>query len=216
MAFPEKPKRKRADPRPRHVALKQEAFAWAATFYPDEPEKVMALAGYKPSLAGFRKVLESPHVKTRMQDLKERVLCDGWRRQDDIVTEDPTKEDVIKKLWEFATALAPPAASQVTALNALAKHYGISVGVEDGGGGADDEDRPPPLHKRIDAGKFQAAAGGAPVNSGHDQPSSDSASEDGASETPSPSDAPGDDSAAASAPSNAISPLAAPQGAGQI
>ena len=35
----------------------------------------MALAGYKPSLAGYEQVLESPHVK----DLKELVLCSGRR-----------------------------------------------------------------------------------------------------------------------------------------
>ena len=58
-------------------------------------------------------------------------------------------------MWEFATSAAPPAASQVTALNALAKHYGISVGVEDEKA-VGDEDRPAPLHKRIDAGKFDA------------------------------------------------------------
>ena len=47
----------------------------------------------------------------------------------------------------------------MTALNALAKHYGISVGVEDEkGGGGHDDDRPAPLHKRIEAGKFQAPA----------------------------------------------------------
>ena len=153
MAPVAKPKRKRADHRTRQAALKQESFAWAASLYPDDPERVMAIAGYKPSLAGFKKVLESPHVKRRMEDLKERVLRDGWRQTVEIVVEEPSKEAVIKKLWEFATAPNPPAASQVTALNALAKHYGISVGVEDGAG--DDEDRPPPLHKRVDAGKFK-------------------------------------------------------------
>ena len=49
----------------------------------------------------------------------------------------------------------------MTALNALAKNYGISVGIEDeqtgAGGGGEDEERPLPLHKRIDAGKFQVA-----------------------------------------------------------
>ena len=80
MSFPTQPKRKRADHRTRQTALKHESFAWAATLYPDDPEKVMELAGYKPSLAGHKKVLESPHVKKRMQDLKERVLCDGWRQ----------------------------------------------------------------------------------------------------------------------------------------
>ena len=158
----------------------------------------MSLAGYEPSRAGFKSVMESRHVKKRMQDLHERVLCDGWCQAADIVVEDPTKEDVIKKLWEFATAIIPPAASQVTALNALAKHYGISVGVEDEkGGGGDEDDRPPPLHKRIEAGKFQApAANGSPVSSAHVQPSEGSTSEAGASETPSPSDAPDDDTAA--------------------
>ena len=92
--------------------LKHESFAWAATFYPGDPEKVMSLAGYKPSLAGFKKVMESRHVKKRMQDLRERVLCDGWRQAADIVVEDPTKEDVIKKLWEFATSISPPAAAR--------------------------------------------------------------------------------------------------------
>ena len=133
MSFPTQPKRERADHRTRQTALKHESFAWAATLYPDDPEKVMELAGYKPSLAGHKKVLESPHVKKRMQDLKERVLCDGWRQAAEIVVEEPTKEAVITKLWEFATAPNPPAASQVTALNALAKHDGISVGVEEGG-----------------------------------------------------------------------------------
>ena len=105
----------------------------------------MSLAGYEPSRAGFKSVMESRHVKKRMQDLRERVLCDGWRQAADIVVEDPTKEDVIKKLWEFATSVSPPAAAQVTALNALAKHYGISVGVEDekGGGGARTTGLPP-------------------------------------------------------------------------
>ena len=169
MSFPTQPKRKRADHRTRQTALKHESFAWAATLYPDDPEKVMELAGYKPSLAGHKKVLESPHVKKRMQDLKERVLCDGWRQAAEIVVEEPTKEAVITKLWEFATAPNPPAASQVTALNALAKHYGISVGVEEGGGSAsDDEARPAPLHKRIDAGRFQVAGTNKiPVNSAH-------------------------------------------------
>ena len=144
--------------------LKHESFAWAATFYPGDPERVMSLAGYKPSLAAFKKVMEAQHVKKRMQDLRERVLCDGWRQAADIVVEDPTKEDVIKKLWEFATSVSPPAAAQVTALNALAKHYGISVGVEDDKTGAfQDDDRPAPLHKRIEAGKFQAPlANGSP------------------------------------------------------
>ena len=103
MSFPTQPKRKRADHRTRQTALKHESFAWAATLYPDDPEKVMELAGYKPSLAGHKKVLESPHVKKRMQDLKERVLCDGWRQAAEIVVEEPTKEAVITKLWEFAT-----------------------------------------------------------------------------------------------------------------
>ncbi len=170
MATTAQPKRKRADHRTRQTALKHESFAWAATLYPDDPEKVMELAGYKPSLAGHKKVLESPHVKKRMQDLKERVLCDGWHQAAEIVVEEPTKEAVITKLWEFATAPNPPAASQVTALNALAKHYGISVGVEDDKTGAfQDDDRPAPLHKRIEAGKFQAPlANGSPVNSAHD------------------------------------------------
>ena len=196
MSYPEKPRRKKLDNRTRQTALKHETFAWAFSFYPDDPEKVMVLAGYKPSLAAFKKVLESPHVKKRMQDLRERVLCDGWRQAADIVVEEPTKEAVIMKLWEFATSVSPPAASQVTALNSLARHYGISVGVEDEKAG-DDDDRPPPLHKRIEAGKFQAAlTNGAPVNSAHDQPSEDSTSAAGASETPSPSDAPADDTAA--------------------
>ena len=198
MSFSAKPKRKRADCRTRETALKHESFAWAATFYPGDVEKVMSLAGYKPSLAAYKKVMESQHIIKRMQDLRERVLCDGWRQAADIVTEEPTKEAVIKKLWEFATAIAPPAASQVTALNSLAKHYGISVGVEDDKPGAhQDDDRPPPLHKRIEAGKFLAPpTNGAPVNSAHAQPSSGSTSEAGASETPSPSDAPDDDTAA--------------------
>ena len=159
MAYPEKPKRKRGDSRSRETAVKHESFAWAATLYPNDPERVMSLAGYKPSLAAFKKIIEAPHVKKRMQDLKERVLCDGWQRADDIVTEEPTKGAVITKLWEFATAVNPPAASQVTALNALAKHYGISVGVEDEKKVGDDDDRPPPLHKRIEAGKFEAREG---------------------------------------------------------
>ena len=47
----------------------------------------------------------------------------------------------------------------MTALNALAKHYGISVGVEgEPGNGYEGDDRPPPLHKRIEAGKFGAPA----------------------------------------------------------
>ena len=198
MSFPAKPKRKRDDCRARETALKHESFAWAATFYPGDPEQVMSLAGYEPSRAGFKSVMESRHVKKRMQDLRERVLCDGWRQAADIVVEDPTKEDVIKKLWEFATSVSPPAAAQVTALNALAKHYGISVGVEDEkGGGGGGGDRPPPLHKRIEAGKFQTpAANGSPVSSAHVQPSEGSTSEAGASETPSPSDAPDDDTAA--------------------
>ena len=197
MSCPAKPNRKKSDYRTRHTALKHETFAWAATFYPDNPEKVLALAGYKPSLAAYKKVLGSLHVKKRMQDLRERVLCDDWRQAADIVVEEPTKEAVIRKLWEFATAVSPPAASQVTALNALARNYGISVGVEEGAGGDDDDDRPPPLHKRIEAGKFQAAlTNGGPVNSAHDQPSGDSISVDDASQTPSPSDAPADDTAA--------------------
>ena len=154
MSYPEKPRRKRADHRSRQTLVQHESFAWAATFYPDDPEKVLSLAGYKPSPATFKKVLASPHVKKRMQDLKERVMCDNWRQAADMQIVEPTKEAVIAKLWEFATSAAPPAASQVAALNALAKHYGISVGVEDEKGGGDDEDRPPPLHKRIDAGKF--------------------------------------------------------------
>ena len=104
----------------------------------------MALAGYKPSLAAYKKVLGSVHVKKRMQDIAERVLCDGWRQAADIVVAEPTKEAVIMKLWEFATSVSPPAASQVTALNALARNYGISVGVEEGAGGDDDDERPPP------------------------------------------------------------------------
>ena len=124
--------------------------------------------------------IASPHVKKRMQDLRERVLCDGWRQEVDIVVEEPTKGAVIMKLWQFATAVAPPAASQVTALNPLAKHYDISVGVEDGAGGDDDGDRPPPLHKRIDAGKFTPPpANGAAVSSKQEQPASDVASMEG-------------------------------------
>ena len=162
MAPPAGPKRRRADHRTRQTALKHETFAWAATFYPDDPERVLALAGYKSSLAAYRRIIDSPRVKKRMQDLKERVLCDGWRQGAGAVIEEPTKDAVIKKLWEFATAPNPPAASQVTALNALAKHYGLSVGVEDEKAGAgNDEDRPPPLHKRIEANKFAAAVNSA-------------------------------------------------------
>ena len=202
MSCPAKPNRKKSDYRTRQTALKHETFAWAASFYPDDPERVMALAGYKPSLAAYKKVLESRHVKQRMQDIAERVLCDGWRQAADIVVAEPTKEAVIMKLWEFATSISAPAASQVTALNALARNYGISVGVEEGAGGDDDDERPPPLHKRIEAGKFQAAlTNGAPVNSDHDQPSSDSTSAADASETPSPSDAPADETAASEPPS---------------
>ena len=185
MSFSEKPKRKRSDYRTRATALKHESFAWAATFYPGDVERVMSLAGYKPSLAAYKTVMESQHVIKRMQDLHERVLCDGWRQAADIVVEEPTKEAVIKKLWEFATAIAPPAASQVTALNSLAKHYGISVGVEDDKPGAhDDEDRPPPLHKRIEAGKFLAPpTNGSALSSAHAQPSDAPADETAAHET---------------------------------
>ena len=167
----------------------------------------MSLAGYKPSLAAFKKVMEAQHVKKRMQDLRERVLCDGWRQAADIVVGDPTKEDVIKKLWEFATSVSPPAAAQVTALNALAKHYGISVGVEDDKTGAfQDDDRPAPLHKRIEAGKFQAPlANGSPVSSAHVQPSEGSTSAAGATGTPSPSDVPADDTGATETTSPEIS-----------
>ena len=158
MAPPAGPKRRRADHRTRQTALKHETFAWAATFYPDDPERVLALAGYKPSLAAYRRIIDSPRVKKRMQDLKERVLCDGWRQGAGAVIEEPTKDAVIKKLWEFATTPNPPAASQVTALNALARHYGLSVGVEDGAGSDyESGDRPLPLLKRIDAGKFELA-----------------------------------------------------------
>ena len=46
----------------------------------------------------------------------------------------------------------------MTALNALAKHYGISIGIEDGAaGGHVDDDRPEPLQNLIDAGKFAPA-----------------------------------------------------------
>ena len=105
---------------------------------------MLSLAGYKPSPATFKKVLASKHVQKRMQDPKERVMSDNWRQAADMQIVEPTKEAVIAKLWEFATSAAPPAASQVTALNALAKHYGISVGVEDEKAGGGDEDRPPP------------------------------------------------------------------------
>ena len=158
MSYSEKPKRKRSEHRTRQSAQQHESFAWAATFYPDDPEKVMILSGYSPSPSTYATVLASPYVKKRMQDLKELVLCDGWCQGNDGVIEEPTKEAVISKLWQFATAPNPPAASQVTALNALAKHYGISVGVEDEKVAADGDDRPAPLHKRIDAGKFRVPA----------------------------------------------------------
>ena len=156
MSCPAKPTKKRTDSRSRQTLVQHESFAWAATFYPDDPEKVLFLAGYKPSPATLKNVLASKHVKKRKQDLKERVMCDEWRHAADTAIEEPTKDAVITKLWEFATSAAPPAASQVTAWNALAKHYGIGVGVEDEKAVGDDEDRPAPLHKRIDAGKFDA------------------------------------------------------------
>lgn len=121
-------------------------------------DKALTLAGYDPrKLDGFFRKQQrgAKHVKRRLDELRKAGIGPGLLEVQPL--EEPTRDAVLKALWEMANSDSPPPAAQVSALNHLAGHF--SKLAEAGG-----EGRPDPLHLRVRAGAFkhELEPGGSP------------------------------------------------------